>query len=97
MSATAPYTFTNICFAALGVFILWNKLGKTQLAVWGMGRTWELFVSSKKVREVCEFVSFLILGTILSLFLTQPVSTIQAFSAGLGWTGLFTVPKKSQR
>jgi hypothetical protein len=45
---------------------------------------------------LAECVIFVVLGSVLSVAITQPTTPAQAVTAGFGWTGFFTVPRKRQ-
>jgi hypothetical protein len=51
-----------------------------------------MFEISEKVRMRLEMLVFVLVGTIVTMELTHPSSGMQAFSAGLGWTGLAAKP-----
>ena len=74
--------------------MLWVKLGREELTVWGLGKLWELFGFKSKLYEVMEFVGFVTFGVVVGIATTHPQTIMQAISAGLGWTGLLSAQKQ---
>lgn len=97
MSLGEFFTWTNIASAAAGVTILWCKLGQQQLTVWGLGKLWALIGLEGRARDVFELLSFIALGVFVGVGFTQPNGVIQAFTAGMGWTGLLTTTRTKTR
>jgi hypothetical protein len=46
------------------------------------------FIRNDNIREKIEPVMFVLLGTVLSIWIIQPTTPAQAFAAGVGWTSL---------
>jgi hypothetical protein len=87
--------FANVVFAAIGSFALWLKLGeRQQLTVHGLGKFWGLLKITGRKRDVIELISFVVVGAFMSMLFTDPTNVRQAFSAGLGWTGLLATSRR---
>lgn len=85
----------HVLCTAIGALVLWTKLGDRQrLTVYGFGKLWNLIGIEGKARDVLELISFIVLGTFVAMLFTEPNNVRQAFSAGLGWTGMLTTYRK---
>lgn len=89
------WNFTYIICAAIGSLILWAKLGEKQkLTVYGLGKLWNLLGIAGRKRDVVELLCFIFMGVFVGMLFTEPSNVRQAFSAGLGWTGLLTTSRR---
>ncbi len=85
--------------ALVGAILLWSKETPGRLRVYYLS---DLFDHVPKLNETARYflqlAIFLGIGTVVSLWLTNPQHVQQAFAAGLGWTaGLSTgQPKRSR-
>jgi hypothetical protein len=87
------FTFSMVATTAFGAIILWCKLGNEQLSVWGLGKLWDMFGLKTKWFQITEFVSFVVIGVVVGMALAHPTTIAQAFTTGLGWTGLLASEK----
>ena len=71
-----------IAFTALGSTMLWARIEREQLTVWGLGKIWALCGFKSKCLEM-EFIGFVACGSILGVAATHPQTAMQAFTAGL--------------
>jgi hypothetical protein len=87
------YTPLNIWglsgFAFAGALLLWCKLGKGKARqVYALSDILKQFIQNDNIREKIEPIMFVLLGTVLSIWIIQPTTPAQAFAAGVGWTSL---------
>lgn len=86
------YTWTNIVFTALGVFVIWASWGTGRLSVKYLNaRLAEVGLSSNQLLVV-EFMVTMIVGVVVAINLVQPQTAQQAIAAGMGWTSLVARP-----
>jgi hypothetical protein len=78
----------NLFFTALGAIISYSKWGRKKLKVYYLSDLLDVFGLGPKARILAELLVFIFLGCAISLGIVRPQSAAQAFSAGLGWTGL---------
>ncbi len=83
-----PALFGNIFFTALGATISYSKWGRKKLKVYYLSDLLDVFVIAPKSRLLLEFAIFVFIGCAISIGIVHPQNAAQAFSAGLGWTGL---------
>ena len=81
---------------ALVLWGMWRDKGMDVRAFVPVADFLERIELSWEWRYLIELALFVILGAILGIALTQPTSQAQAVTAGFGWTGFFTVPRKRQ-
>lgn len=83
-------------YAALGVLALASKWGHDGLRVYvpsGLIKT--LHLDDDRNTQI-EFVFFIVLGAFFGVLIGGPETPRQAVAAGLGWTGLLTIPSSSK-
>ena len=90
MYATDAYDFNSVFFTAVGVIVLWGKLGPDRMKVYALSNLIRTLVSSDRLTVSLEFAVFLFIGVVAAVGIVQPTTIAQAISAGLGWTGLFS-------
>ena len=90
MYATDAYDVWSVSFTAMGVALLWAKMGRDQIKVYALSNLIRELVPSDKLSLVLEFVIFVFMGVVAAVGIVQPTSIPQAITAGLGWTGLFS-------
>jgi hypothetical protein len=88
---TFPF-WNHVFFAFLGAGLLYMQWGRSKLKAFAFAYFLDMFEMSKKTRMRLEMLIFVLVGTIVTMELTQPSTGMQAFSAGLGWTGLVAKP-----
>jgi len=93
----SSFTWPNVIAAFVRSLILWCKLGERELTVLGFGKLWELCGLAGNVKRALELLSFLGLGVAVGIAFARPENVVQAFTAGLGWTGLLTTSKTPSR
>ena len=89
-AVTAVHSLTTLYVdSGVGAAILWAKSGKSR-RVYALTEIVELVIPAGRptLREIIQFVVFLVLGAYISVQVIDPATAAQAFVAGLGWTGL---------
>lgn len=84
-----------ILFASIGVIVVWAKMGRKKLRVYGLSRLVDQFGLSKRMQMVTEFLIFVSIGVTVAIGVVQPSTATQALAAGMGWTGLLAHPSSS--
>jgi hypothetical protein len=79
-------------FAAVGATVLYSTWGRRKLRPYLLSDLIDTLPISENLRVWIEFVVFIGIGTVVAVALTRPSNQAQAFSAGLGWTGLVVRP-----
>lgn len=85
----AAFTVANLFFAAVGASVFWGINGRTRLRAFILRDLIDWFDLKQQNRVPFEFAIFISLGCVVGVAVTQPISAIQAITAGFGWTGLF--------
>ena len=80
---------------ALGAAGLFNKMGRRGIRPYVLPQLTDL-IPNRMARNVVEYIVFVGLGCVVGLFFVAPNTAIQAFSAGLGWTGLLANPEANR-
>ena len=84
--------WVHCLFAFLGAGLLYMHWGREKLRAYAFSDLLDTFDFDENVRIRVEMIVFVLVGTVLAMGLTSPNSMPQAFSAGLGWTGLAAKP-----
>lgn len=82
------FALEPILYTALGVVVLWFRLGEKRIRVIGVSRVLEQVGVRKSTSIVVEFCFVLVAGILMVITFVQPTTAEQAVAAGLGWTGL---------
>lgn len=91
--ALLTFQFWNNCFFAfLGSGLLYMQWGRSKLRAYAFSSFLDTFSMEENTRARLEMIIFVVVGTAIAVALTNPTSASQAFSAGLGWTGLAARP-----
>ena len=90
MFEVPTYEFWSVAFTAIGVSVLWSKMGRKRIKAYALSRLIKLLRFSDGPTILFEFLAFVAIGTLVAVAIVQPSNAQQAFAAGLGWTGLFT-------
>lgn len=80
--------FVTIFFTTLGATISYSKWGRKKLRVYYLADVLDVFNLGPRTRVVTELAVFVMIGCAVSIGIVHPQNAAQAFSAGLGWTGL---------
>lgn len=83
------FSYANVIFASVGAAVFWGLNGRTKLRAFVLRDLVDLLSLSENARVATEFIIFVILGTLIGVAVTQPMSATQAITAGFAWTGLF--------
>lgn len=83
----------SVFYAAMGSALFYSRWGRKKLKVYLLSDLLDVFQLSEKARVIIEFVIFVGFGCAVSIGIVHPQNAAQAFSAGLGWTGLAARPK----
>src|SRR5690242_16186197 len=90
MFENTNFTFGNIAYTAIGAAVFWGKWGRTELKAYVLSDLIGLLpIKKRSIRAGVEFLTFVGVGVVVGVGLTEPVNPAQAIMAGLGWTGLF--------
>lgn len=92
MFEAPTFEFWPTFYTAVGVSILWARMGYRRVRVYALSELVEQFRLSQKVNVIIQFCVFLALGIVVAVALVEPTSPPQAFAAGLGWTALLAQP-----
>jgi hypothetical protein len=84
--------WSHALFAFLGAGLFYMQWGRSHLRPFALGDLLDTFNLSEKLRYRVEMLVFVVIGTIIALGIAKPVNVSQAFSAGLGWTGVAARP-----
>jgi len=79
-------------YSALGVLVLASRQGHEGLRIWVPGKLISTFKWHDNRNTQVEFVVFIVIGSLIGIVVGGPDTPRQAVAAGLGWTGLLTVP-----
>ena len=88
MFENPSFHFWSLFYTALGASLFWSKWGREKLKAYYMSDLIELLVKDERARLVIEFVLFVAIGCLVAIGIVRPQNIPQAFTAGLGWTGL---------
>jgi hypothetical protein len=83
-------------YAALGVLALASKWGHDGLRVYVPTALIKTLHLDEDRNTQMEFLCFVILGSIFGILMGGPETPRQAVAAGLGWTGLLSIPSSSK-
>lgn len=89
--------WSHAIFAFLGAGLFYMQWGRTKLRAFVFSDFFDLFDLDEKVRARLEMAVFVVVGTVIAIGIAKPVNVQQAFSAGLGWTGIAAKPGSSRR
>lgn len=84
------FTVWKLVYTAIGAAVFWGKWGRTRLRVYILWDVVRLLPVKGRSRATVEFLVFVTLGCIVGIGIVQPTSPMQALSAGLAWTGIFS-------
>ena len=96
MMPHALFTFhfwEHAFYAFLGAGLLYMRWGRSRLRAFAFSDFLDTFDLDDRWRVRLEMFVFIIVGTFVAIGVTQPSSVPQAFTAGLGWTGLVAKPE----
>ncbi len=82
------FTVWNVIFSAIGAAIFWGRWGKNKLRPFFLADFIDLLPANEKTKDLISFLLFVALGCVVTVGVVQPTNVPQAFSGGLGWTGL---------
>lgn len=91
------FSIGNIIFAMAGAVVLWGIWRSRGFDVAPFVPISDLLESTKLAphwKYLAKLAIFVALGSIIGIALTQPGSPAQAVTAGFGWTGFFSVPRR---
>lgn len=78
----------SVIYAALGATLFWSKWGRERLRAYYLSELVEILVKDERARIAIELVLFVTIGCLVAVGIVRPQNIPQAFTAGLGWTGL---------
>jgi hypothetical protein len=74
---------------ALGAIVLWIKLNKSHKKVHGLSDVLDaLLPNSPRLATLCQFLVFVVLGTLVGKLAVEPYTQMQAFAGGVAWSRL---------
>jgi len=83
------FSISNVLFTAIGASVYWGINGRSKLRAYLLREVIDWLDLNPTARAATEFVIFVVLGCLVGIAVTQPISATQAITAGFGWTGLF--------
>jgi len=89
--------WAHALFAFLGAGLLYMQWGRSKLRAYAFSDLLDTFNLTENVRYRMELVIFVLVGTIVALGIARPSTVAQAFSAGLGWTGIAAKPSHNRK
>lgn len=89
--------WAHALFAFLGAGLLYMQWGRSKLRAYAFSDLLDTFDLTESVRYRTELVIFVLVGTIVALGIARPSTMAQAFSAGLGWTGIAARPSHNRK
>ena len=78
----------NLFFTAIGSILFYSMWGRKALRIYLLSDLLNAFHLSERTQIVTELGMFLLFGCSITMGIIHPQNAAQAFSAGLGWTGL---------
>ncbi len=78
--------------AGFGAALLYSRWGRDAIGIYIPRDLIKTFGLKTYRNTQIEFILFVVIGGVIAVIAANPVTTRQAFAAGLGWTGLFTIP-----
>jgi len=84
----------TLVFIGIGAIVLWGKIGREDLTVYGLGELWRVLGLHGRAADIMQLVAFILIGVGVSIAFVHPQSAAQGFTAGLGWTTLLTARKE---
>ncbi len=90
------FNFSNILFASIGAAVFWGFNGRTKLRAFVLRDFIDLLGVNDRVKTAIELLVFITLGCLVGIAATEPVTSMQAMTAGFGWTGLFARPVRNR-
>ena len=82
------FHFWSIFYTALGAALFWSKWGREKLRAYYLSGLVEMLIKDERARTITEFLLFIAIGCVVAIGIVKPQNAPQAFTAGLGWTGL---------
>lgn len=86
--------WAHALFACIGAGLFYMQWGRSKLRAYQLSDLLDTFKLEDNVRYRLELLIFISLGTIIAMGLAKPSNVQQAFSAGIGWTGLAARPEE---
>jgi hypothetical protein len=82
----------HVFCAFLGAGLLYMQWGRSKLKAYAFEHLLDMFEMNERTHIRFAFLIFVVFGTFVAMLFAQPSTGMQAFSAGLGWTGLVAKP-----
>ena len=81
-----------VLFTGIGSAIYWGRIGRKKLKVYVLSDVFDSLKigEDKPFRIVSELVLFITFGILIGVGATAPTTILQALTAGVAWTGLFS-------
>jgi hypothetical protein len=89
--------WAHVVFALLGAGLFYMQWGRDKLRAYAFSDLFDMFEIDENVRARWEFAIFVLIGTVVAMGVAKPINVQQAFSAGLGWTGVASKPGPIRR
>jgi hypothetical protein len=84
-------------FASIGAGLFYMQWGRSNLRAFQLSDFLDTFNLEVNTRHRLELLIFVAIGTVIAMGVAKPANVQQAFSAGLGWTGLAAKPGPARR
>ncbi|MCY4405779.1 MAG: hypothetical protein OXC15_05390 [Rhodospirillaceae bacterium] len=92
MFEAPTFEFWSTFYTAVGVSVLWGRMGYKKVRVFALSRLTEQLNLPQRANVIIQFCVFLALGVVVADAVVKPASATQALAAGLGWTALLAQP-----
>ncbi len=81
------FTLWTTAYTALGAMLFWGRTGRTKLKVYVLSWLFDaLKVPDCAMRQIIEFVVFVVFGCVIGIGIANPTTVAQAITAGFAWT-----------
>ena len=87
----------NLLCATAGAALLYSTWGRDKLSAFLFSDLLDAFHMDPRLRVSIELLIFIGFGTFIAVAVTAPNNPGQAFSAGMGWTGIAARPKYTKK
>lgn len=82
------FTVWTVAYTAIGAAVFWGRTGRTKLRVYYLSYLFDMLqFPDGVIRQVLEFIIFMVLGVLIGIGIANPGTVAQAITAGFAWTG----------
>ena len=81
------FTVWTTIYTAIGAAVFWGRAGRTKLKVYYLSYLFDMLrFPDGPLRQVVEFMIFIICGCLIGIGIAKPNTVAQALTAGFAWT-----------